>query len=48
MTFILIRRGGSKDADSQVVGVETLQLSLRAPRLEPGRLVFETTPVAKG
>jgi hypothetical protein len=34
------------NADNQVVGVETLQLSLRAPRLEPGKLVFETTPAA--
>ena len=42
--LILIRRGGSKDADNQVVGVEILQLSLRAPSLEPGKLVFETTP----
>ena len=41
-----IRRGGSRDADNQVVGVEILQLSLRAPSLEPGKLVFETTPAA--
>ena len=32
------------NADNQVVGVEILQLSLRAPLLEPGKLVFETTP----
>jgi hypothetical protein len=34
------------NADNQVVGVEILQLSLRAPRLEPGKLAFETTPAA--
>lgn len=34
------------NADNQVVGVEILQLSRRAPHLEPGKLVFETTPAA--
>jgi uncharacterized protein YuzE len=34
------------NADNQVVGVEILQLSRRAPRMEPGKLVFETTPAA--
>jgi len=32
------------NADNQVVGVEILQLSRRTPRIEPGKLVFETTP----
>jgi uncharacterized protein YuzE len=34
------------NSDNQVVGVEILHLSKRAPRLEPGKLVFETTPGA--
>ena len=33
------------NADEQVVGIEILQLSKRAPNLEPGKLVFETTPI---
>ena len=32
------------NADHQVVGVEILQLSQRAPSLEAGKLIFETTP----
>jgi len=32
------------NAENQVVGVEILRLSRRTPRLEPGKLVFETTP----
>jgi uncharacterized protein YuzE len=32
------------NADEQVVGIEILQLSKRAPNLEAGKLVFETTP----
>ena len=31
------------NADEQVVGIEILQLSKRAPNLEAGKLVFETT-----
>ncbi|MFI5394530.1 MAG: DUF2283 domain-containing protein [Candidatus Binatia bacterium] len=34
------------NAENQVVGVEILQLSKRAPGLEPGKLVFETAPAA--
>ncbi|HVO25846.1 MAG TPA: DUF2283 domain-containing protein [Candidatus Margulisiibacteriota bacterium] len=34
------------NADNQVVGVEILYLSKRAPGLEAGKLVFETAPVA--
>ena len=34
------------NADNQVVGVEILQLSRRAPHLEARKLVFETTPAA--
>jgi hypothetical protein len=34
------------NANNQVVGAQILQLSLRAPRLEPGKLVSETTPAA--
>ncbi len=34
------------NAENQVVGVEILHLSKRAPRLETGKLVFETTSVA--
>ncbi len=34
------------NGDNQVVGVEILHLSRRAPRWEPGKLVFETTPAA--
>ena len=34
------------NAENQVVGVEILRLSKRAPGLEPGKLVFETAPVA--
>lgn len=36
------------NADKQVVGVEILQLSRRAPSLEAGKLVFETTPATNG
>jgi uncharacterized protein YuzE len=32
------------NADEQVVGIEILELSKRAPNLEAGKLVFETTP----
>jgi uncharacterized protein YuzE len=32
--------------DDQVVGIEILRISQRAPKLEPGKLVFETTPPA--
>jgi len=32
------------NAENQVVGVEILHLSKRAPNLQPGKLVFETTP----
>jgi uncharacterized protein YuzE len=32
------------NAENQVVGVEILHLSKRVPNLEPGKLVFETTP----
>ncbi|MGH8525399.1 MAG: DUF2283 domain-containing protein [Gammaproteobacteria bacterium] len=32
------------NAENQVVGVEILHLSRRAPRPELGKLVFETTP----
>ena len=34
------------NAEKQVVGVEILHLSRRAPGLEIGKLVFETTPAA--
>lgn len=36
------------NAENQVVGVEILHLSKRAPKLEVGKLIFETTPVAVG
>jgi uncharacterized protein YuzE len=36
------------NAENQVVGVEILHLSKRAPNLEPGKLVFETTPALAG
>lgn len=36
------------NAENQVVGVEILQLSKRVPNLEPGKLVFETTPTLAG
>ena len=36
------------NAEKQVVGVEILHLSKRAPNLEAGKLIFETTPVAAG
>jgi hypothetical protein len=36
------------NSENQVVGVEILNLSRRAPRLEPGKLEFETTPAAPG
>jgi uncharacterized protein YuzE len=32
------------NADNQVVGIEMLQISKRAPELELGRLLFETVP----
>jgi uncharacterized protein YuzE len=35
-------------AEKQVAGVETLHLSKRVPNLEPGKLVFETTPTLAG
>jgi uncharacterized protein YuzE len=35
------------DADNQMVGVEILSLSSRMPRLELGKLIFETTPVKR-
>lgn len=34
------------NAENQVVGVEILHLSRRAPGLELGKLVFETAPAA--
>ena len=34
------------NADNQVVGVEILHLSKRAPNVEAGKLIFETTPVS--
>jgi uncharacterized protein YuzE len=34
------------NVENQVVGVEILHLSRRAPRLETGKLVFETVPSA--
>jgi uncharacterized protein YuzE len=36
------------NAENQVVGVEILHLSKRVPNLEPGKLVFETTPGLAG
>ena len=33
------------NAANQVVGVEILQLSKRAPNIDAGKLIFETTPV---
>ncbi len=36
------------NAENQVVGVEILHLSRRAPRVETGKLVFETTPAVAG
>jgi uncharacterized protein YuzE len=36
------------NAENQVVGVEILHLSKRAPSLEAGKLVFETTPALAG
>ena len=35
-------------AENLVVGVEILNLSARAPQIEAGKLVFETTPRAVG
>ncbi|MDQ3775365.1 MAG: DUF2283 domain-containing protein [Pseudomonadota bacterium] len=32
------------NADHQMVGIELLQLSKRAPNLDAGKLLFETTP----
>jgi uncharacterized protein YuzE len=32
------------NAENMVVGVEILNLSARAPQIEAGKLVFETTP----
>lgn len=34
------------NADNQVVGIEMLYLSKRAPRLDTGRLMFETVPAS--
>lgn len=34
------------NAENQVVGVEILHLSKRAPGLEAGKLIFETTPIS--
>jgi uncharacterized protein YuzE len=36
------------NAEKQVVGVEILHLSKRAPSLEARKLVFETTPAPGG
>lgn len=36
------------NADHQVVGIEFLQLSKRAPHLDARKLVFETTPALVG
>ena len=36
------------NAENQVVGVEILHLSKRAPGLETGKLLFETTPAVAG
>ncbi len=36
------------NAEKQVVGIEILYLSKRAPGLETGKLLFETTPTAAG
>ena len=36
------------NAENQAVGVEILHLSKRAPSLEAGKLVFETTPALGG
>jgi uncharacterized protein YuzE len=36
------------NAENQVVGVEILHLSRRAPKIEAGKLIFETTPVSAG
>ena len=36
------------NSDNQVVGVEILNLSRRAPQMEPGKLVFETTSAHTG
>jgi uncharacterized protein YuzE len=32
------------NADNQVVGIEMLHLSRRAPKLDTGKLMFETVP----
>jgi len=32
------------NAENQVVGVEILHLSKRAPNVDAGKLIFETTP----
>jgi len=34
------------DADNNVVGIEMLYLSKRTPKLDTGRLLFETVPPA--
>jgi uncharacterized protein YuzE len=34
------------NADNKVVGIEMLYLSKRAPKLDTGRLLFETVPAA--
>jgi uncharacterized protein YuzE len=36
------------NAENQVVGIEILHLSKRAPSLDTGKLVFETTPAVAG
>jgi uncharacterized protein YuzE len=36
------------NAENQVVGVEILHLSRRTPKIEAGKLIFETTPVSAG
>jgi uncharacterized protein YuzE len=36
------------NAENQVVGVEILHLSRRAPKIEASKLIFETTPVSAG
>ena len=36
------------NAENQVVGIEILHLSKRAPSLDTGKLIFETTPAVAG